>query len=158
MCSEPWSRRFWFSCRSPQRIQRTQRENKIERHHARLRRPAPKQFDSCSAHHLFIRALSWAGNNDATVEHGLRTGRTSPHPRPARSRLVPRRRNPGSRSSRCRSGFASQRKAVLAQSRHAADDDAVEGPVGRIFVCHRNSSIPRGRGPERPPPPRDATT
>jgi hypothetical protein len=26
-----------------------------------------------------------------------------------------------------------------------------------VFVRHRNSSIPRGRGPERPPPPRDAT-
>jgi hypothetical protein len=25
-------------------------------------------------------------------------------------------------------------------------------------VSHRNSSMPRGRGPERPPPPREATT
>ena len=51
-----------------------------------------------------------------------------------------------------------QRQAVVAQSGHAADADAVEGPVGRVFVRHRNSSIPRGRGPERPPPPREATT
>src|SRR5262245_13375230 len=50
-----------------------------------------------------------------------------------------------------------QRQAVLAKSGHAADADAVEGPVGRIFARHRNSSIPRGRGPERPPRPRDAT-
>ena len=51
-----------------------------------------------------------------------------------------------------------RRQVVVAQSGHAADADAVEGPVGRIFVRHRNSSIPRGRGPERPPPPREATT
>ena len=51
-----------------------------------------------------------------------------------------------------------QRQAVLAQSGHAADADAVEGSVRRVFVRHRNSSIPRGRGPERPPPPREATT
>jgi hypothetical protein len=50
------------------------------------------------------------------------------------------------------------RKAVVAQSAHATDADAVEGPVGRVFVRHRNSSIPRGRGPDRPPPPREATT
>jgi hypothetical protein len=50
------------------------------------------------------------------------------------------------------------RQAVLAQSGHAADADAVEARAGRIFVRHRNSSIPRGRGPERPPPPREATT
>ena len=51
-----------------------------------------------------------------------------------------------------------QRQAGLAKGGHSADADAVEGPVGRVFVRHRNSSIPRGRGPERPPPPREATT
>jgi hypothetical protein len=51
----------------------------------------------------------------------------------------------------------SQRQTVLAQSRYPADADAVECSVGRIVVRHRNSSIPRGRGPERPPP-REATT
>jgi hypothetical protein len=43
-----------------------------------------------------------------------------------------------------------QRHTVLAQSGHPADADAVEGSVGRVFVGHRNSSIPRGRGPDRP--------
>src|SRR4051812_17976127 len=51
-----------------------------------------------------------------------------------------------------------QRQAVLAKSGYAGDAYAVEGPVRRIFVRHRNSSIPRGRGPDRPPPPREATT
>src|SRR5262249_4904327 len=50
-----------------------------------------------------------------------------------------------------------QCQAALPKSGHAADADAVEGPVGRIFVRHRNSSIPRGWGPERPPRPREAT-
>jgi hypothetical protein len=52
----------------------------------------------------------------------------------------------------------SPRQAVIAQSGHAADADAVEGPVRRVFVRHRNSSMPRGRGPDRLPLPREATT
>jgi hypothetical protein len=52
----------------------------------------------------------------------------------------------------------SQRQAVLTEGGDAADADAVEGPVGRVFVRHRNSSTTRGCGAERPPPPRDPTT
>ena len=36
--------------------------------------------------------------------------------------------------------------------------DAVQGAVDRILARHRNSSAPRGRGTDRPPPPRDPTT
>jgi hypothetical protein len=49
-------------------------------------------------------------------------------------------------------------QAIVAQGGHASNADAVESPVGRILMRHRNSSIPRGRGPERPPLPREATT
>ena len=46
-----------------------------------------------------------------------------------------------------------------AQGVHAGLGDAVVDVVGRVFVRHRNSSIPRGCGPERPPPPpREPTT
>jgi hypothetical protein len=50
------------------------------------------------------------------------------------------------------------RQTVVAQSGHSADADAVQRSVGRVVVRHRNSSIPRGCGPERPPRPREATT
>ena len=45
-----------------------------------------------------------------------------------------------------------------ARRHHPADADAVERRIVRVFVRHRNSSMTRGCGAERPPPPRDPTT
>jgi hypothetical protein len=51
------------------------------------------------------------------------------------------------------------REPEARQRRHTILGHAVERAVGRIFVRrHRNSSMPRGRGTARPPPPRDPTT
>ena len=50
------------------------------------------------------------------------------------------------------------REAEAGQGVHAGLGDAVVDVVGRVFVRHRNSSMPRGCGPDRPPPPRDPTT
>ena len=50
-------------------------------------------------------------------------------------------------------------EAEAAQGVHAGLGDTVVDVVGRVFVRHRNSSIPRGCGPDRPPPlPREPTT
>ena len=50
------------------------------------------------------------------------------------------------------------REAEAAQGVHTALGDAVVRPIARVFVRHRNSSMTRGCGAERPPPPRDPTT
>ena len=47
--------------------------------------------------------------------------------------------------------------AVRAEGADTGDADTVERPVWRVFVFHRNSSIPRGCGPEPPPLPREPT-
>src|SRR5712691_606891 len=46
----------------------------------------------------------------------------------------------------------------IPEPHHPADADAVERRVVRVLVRHRNSSMTRGCGAERPPPPRDPTT
>jgi hypothetical protein len=50
------------------------------------------------------------------------------------------------------------REAEARESIHAALADAVEGWIARVSVHHRKSSMMRGCGRGRPPPPRDATT
>ena len=50
------------------------------------------------------------------------------------------------------------REAELPKACDAARIDAIERRVVRVFVRHRNSSMTRGCGAERPPPPREATT
>jgi len=48
-------------------------------------------------------------------------------------------------------------KAERSEADHTADRDAVEHRIVRVFVRNKNSSMTRGCGPERPPPPREAT-
>ena len=50
------------------------------------------------------------------------------------------------------------REAELPKACDPAHVDAIEPRIVRVFVRHRNSSMTRGCGPERPPPPREATT
>jgi hypothetical protein len=45
----------------------------------------------------------------------------------------------------------------VAEGIHARPGDAVVDIVKGVFVPHRNSSIQRGCGPERPLPPREPT-